>query len=71
MVKIRYNKLFELSTCIQLPNQTLESKIKKKLKSNDARIRGVHMCKKGTFTPVFYHTQKLIWAGLQTRQWSI
>lgn len=29
------------------------------------------MDKKGTLTPVVYHTEKLIWAGLQTKQWSI
>lgn len=46
--------------CIQSSNQTLESKNKKKLKSNDARIRGVYMGNKGRFTPVLYHTQKLI-----------
>lgn len=66
MVEIRYyNKLFEISMCIQSPNQTLESKNNKK-KSNDARIRGVYMGNKGIFTPVLYHTQKLIWASLFT-----
>lgn len=45
--------------CIQSPNQTLESK-NKKIKSNDAGIRGAHMGKKGTLTPIVYHTQKLI-----------